>query len=129
MRKMKKMLYELDKKKRSTKCLEKAPLIVEVAERVGWSRLWDAALDLGWKTVKGLQMVSRAMSHHGRGNHPCYLCDVAPLSEASVLEHILVNHSEQLHLDLELDCEALLSMLENLHLDVVSKFRNVFLCY
>ena len=57
---------------------------------------WDTALDLGRKTVKGLQMVNRAVSHHGRGNHPC---DVAPLSEAAVLEHILVAHSEQLHLD------------------------------
>ena len=45
--------------------LRESPL--EVAERVGWTRLWDAALDLGWKTVKGLQIVSRAMSHHGRG--------------------------------------------------------------
>ena len=34
----------------------------------GWPRLWDAALDLGWKAVKELQMLRRAMSHHGRGS-------------------------------------------------------------
>ena len=42
-------------------------------------RLWDHALDLGLKAVVGLQMVSRAMSHHGRGDHPCHLCDDSTL--------------------------------------------------
>ena len=51
-------------------------------------------------------MISRAMSHHGRGNNPCCFCDNGPLPEASVLEHIMVIHGEQLHLDPGLDCTA-----------------------
>ena len=47
----------------------------------------DPALDLGWTTVKGLQLLSRALSHHRRGNHPCHLCDVAPPPKLSVLGH------------------------------------------
>ena len=42
-------------------------MIAEVAKRVGWGRLWDATLDIGGKAVRGLQMLSRVMSHHGRG--------------------------------------------------------------
>lgn len=89
---MKKEVSDLDKRKRVERCVMKAPLIAEVAENAGWACLWDAALDHGWKAVRGLQMVSRAMSHHSRGSHPCHLCEVAPLPEASVLEHILSTH-------------------------------------
>ena len=32
----------------------KVPVIAEVAGRVGWARLWDAALDSGGKTVRGM---------------------------------------------------------------------------
>ena len=31
----------------------------------GPSYIWNMALDLGWKAVMGLQMLSRAMGHHG----------------------------------------------------------------
>ena len=65
------MILELDKKLRIERCVEKAQMIAEVAEQIGWARLWDAARDLGWKAGKGLQMLIRAMSHHRRGNHPC----------------------------------------------------------
>ena len=49
---------------------KEAPLIVEVAGSVGWASLWDAALDHGWKTVRGVQMINRAMSHHCHGSQP-----------------------------------------------------------
>ena len=49
------------------RCGEKAPVIAEIVGRVGWARLWDVALDSGGKPVWGMQMVSRVMSHHGRG--------------------------------------------------------------
>ena len=51
------------------KCEEKAPMIAKVAESPGWAKLllWDRALDLGWKSMQGLKMLSRAMSHHGKG--------------------------------------------------------------
>ena len=82
------MLYGEDKRCLE-RCKKKAPQIAKVAEDIGWSRLWDMASDLGWKAVKGLQMLSRAMSHHGQGNYPCHLCNDGPLLEKSVLDHIL----------------------------------------
>ena len=48
--------------------MPKAPVIAEVTRRVGWARLWDATLDIGGKAVRGLQMLSRVTSHHGRGS-------------------------------------------------------------
>ena len=78
---------DADKKIRMMRCGEKAPMIAKVAESPGWAKLWDHALDLGWKAVLGLKMLSRAMSHHGRGKHPCHLChEASPLQEASVLD-------------------------------------------
>ena len=38
---------------------------MDVAKSVGWYRLWDLTSELGLKTVSGLQMVSRALGHHG----------------------------------------------------------------
>ena len=73
-------------------------------------------------------MISKAMSHHQSGNHLCHLCDVTPLLEPSVLKHILVKHWEWLHLDEELDCGTLRNMLNNLHPDVLPKFKNIFSC-
>ena len=121
-REMKYEILELDKKKHADKCLEKAPIVPEVSRQISWVRLWDAALDLEWKRVKGLQLLSRALSHHRRGNHPCHLCDIAPPPELSVLDHILISH-----LNLELDYKKLMNLLEKLHLDVLSKFSNIFI--
>ena len=106
--------------------LEKAPTVVEVSRWIGWAWLCDAALDFGWKTMKGLQLLSRALSHHGKGNHPCHLCDAAPLPELSVLDHILVSYWEELHLDPELDYKKLMNLLQKLHLDVLS---NIFITF
>ncbi len=79
-REMKEEIFKQDRLKVVDRCREKAPVIAEVAERIGWARLWDAVLDFGGKAVRGLQNLSRAMSHHGRGSYPCRLCDVAPLT-------------------------------------------------
>ena len=62
-REMKEVICGHDRLKVVDKCREKALMIAEVAGRVGCARLWDAALDLGWKAVKGLQLLSRVMSH------------------------------------------------------------------
>ena len=39
---------EVDKEQHLVKCSEKAPLIVDVAKNVDWSRLWDLASELGF---------------------------------------------------------------------------------
>ena len=52
-------------------------MIAKIAESpaAGWTELWDHTLDLGWKAVQGLKMLSRTMSHHRKGERPCHLCE------------------------------------------------------
>ena len=85
----------------------KAPIIAEVANQVGWSKLWDVALDLGVKSIRGLQCLSRAMCHHGRGDHPCPRCNVAPLG-STLLQHLLDCHSTEFSLDHNITQESLM---------------------
>ena len=93
------------------RCDLRAPLVAQVEWRAGWVRVWDAALDYGVSHTRGLQLLSRVLSHHGKGNHPCPLpcplCDIAPL-EDSVMGHLLSNHCGELGLAQETDWELLL---------------------
>ena len=100
-------------------------MIAEVARQVGWARLWDATLDIGGKAVRGLQMLSRVMSHHGRGSQPSPRCDAAAL-QSSVLDHILEHHKAELFLEPELDVGQLLTLLEQFHLNILGKFSNLY---
>ena len=106
-REMRETIYREDRQMLVDRCWVKASVIAEVARRVGWARLWDATLDIGGKAVRGLQMLSRVMSHHGRGSRPCPLCDAAAL-QSSVLDHILEHHRGELFLEPELGMTALL---------------------
>ena len=130
LRQMKKVIMDVDRRRMLERCEEKAPMIAKVAECPGWARLRDHALDLGWKAVVGLQMVSRAMSHHGRGDHPCPLCDDPTLLEDGVLDHILNVHHQELHLRMNnsdsFSSSDLLGMLENLNVEILPKFKNIF---
>ena len=130
LKEVKKMLHGEDKKRLLERCREKASQIAVVAESIGWSKLWDMASDLGWKAVMGLQMLSRAMGHHGRGNHPCHLCnDEDGLLQISLLDHILKAHWKELHLGSEMDTERLMDMLSSSQLEVLSKFKDIFKLY
>ena len=80
-----KNIVDVDKRMLLEKCAQKAPMIAKVAEHPGWAELWDHSLNLGWKAVLGLQMLSRAMSHHERGKQLCHLCEVETLKEDTVL--------------------------------------------
>ena len=124
------MLHGHDKKRLLERCREKASQIAVVAESIGWSKLWVMASDLGWKAVMGLQMLSRAMGHHSRGNHPCHLCndEDGPL-QISLLDHILKAHWKELHLGSEMDTERLMDMLSSSQLEVLSKFKDIFKLY
>ena len=88
--------------------------------------LLSTALDSGGKAARGMQMLSRIMSHHGRGGRPCPLCDGAAL-QCSVLDHILDHHGEELFLGPALDANKLLTLLEQLHLDFLAKIQE-FVC-
>ena len=97
-------------------------MIAEVARQVGWAQLWDATLDIGGKAVRGLQMLSRVMSHHGRGSRPCPQCDAAAL-QSSVLDRILEHHKAELFLEPELNVGQLLTLMEQFHLNILQKFQ------
>ena len=87
---------------------KEAPMrLSKVAESPGWAKLWDHTLDLGWKAVQGLKMLSWAMSHHGKGEQPC---------------HILASHHHEQQMSL-LESSNLTVMLSDLHLDFLSKFK------
>ena len=73
-------------------------MIALVAREVGWGRLWDACLGFGERHTTGLKKLSRLMSHHGRGQHPCPLCDEPSEPQTSVLEHIMDVHRAELNL-------------------------------
>ena len=82
----------------------RAPLIAQVERQAGWARVWDAALDYEVSHTRGL---SRVLSHHGKGNHPCPLCDNA-LLEDSVMGHLLANHCGELGLVQQTDLELII---------------------
>ena len=103
----------------TAKCSEKAPMIAVVARRITWSRLWDSALDLG------VQYLSLAMSHHGCGNHPCPLCDTAPLP-VTVLDHLLDCHSSSLFLNPTLSSDGLIDNSISVFCVTLASFSCVF---
>ena len=107
-----------DLQQNAAKCSGKAPIIAEVANRVGWSKLWDVAMDLGVKSIRELQCLSRAMCHHGRGDHPCPRCDAAPVG-STLLQHLLDCHSTKLFLDHNI---TLMQQTEDLHLSSLLYF-------
>ena len=45
--------------------------------------LWDACVSLG----KRVEEASRVMGHHGRGQHPCLLCDSSLNSSQITFDH------------------------------------------
>ena len=48
-------------KKIQFSCVQKSPLIAEVAKDIGWSKLWDTCLSFGEKYTAGLQKLSQVM--------------------------------------------------------------------
>ena len=113
------------------RCEVKSPLIAQVAVEVGWSRLWDACLSLGRQHTAGLQKLSRLMGHHGRGQHPCPLCDLEgpQLQAASVLEHMVDHHRREINLDRDCTEGVLMGRLIDLNISFLPKFRNLYVLY
>ncbi len=122
-RNVKDAIHKSDQKQLTVRCSAKSPVIAEIASQIGWSRLCDAALDLGGKSTKVLQFLNRAMSHHGKGNHPYPVCTTSQL-QTSVLEHLLECHSSDLHLQQTINCEKLVYVLLNLPMSNFWVVRN-----
>ena len=68
-RSLKDDIRRVDRERLLERCMVQVPIVAEVEERVGWARLWDATLNFGVQHTRALQMLSRVMSHHGRGDH------------------------------------------------------------
>ena len=63
---IKKSIKKIDKDLRLEVCALKAPFIAQVVTAgESWPKLWDCALHLGSKHLKGLQNLTRLMAHHG----------------------------------------------------------------
>jgi len=91
-----KIIFDVDRRMLLERCAGKTVMVAKVTEHPGWAKLWDHFLDLGWKVVLGLQMLSRAMSHHGRGKQPCQLCEVGMISSLNL--EILSKFRSMFHL-------------------------------
>ena len=123
-RSLKDDIRRVDRERLLERCMVKVPIVAEVEERVGWARMWDATLNFGVQHTRALQMLSRVRSHHGRGDHPCPLCDAAPLD--AVMSHVLRDHCMELGLGLVTDSEQLLHRFVDLDLTFLAKFRNLY---
>ena len=96
-REMEGRIRKNDKQIQFSQCV-KSPLIDEVAKYIGWSELWDTCLGFGEKYTAGLQKLSRVLSHHGRGQYPCPLCENFEFG-TTVLEHIMEYHKPDVNLE------------------------------
>ena len=125
---VKKSIREIDRNKLVQKCSSKSPSIAGVVDRGGsWPKLWDSALHLGSRHTIGLQNLSRLMSHHGRGQHPCPLCDLKdPLTP--VIDHFLSKHNGDIHINFN-STDHLLTLLAEADVCFVYRFWKVFKCY
>ena len=129
LRQRKEEIQKIDRDRVLARCEEKYPMVAEVANDVGWAKLWDACLSLGTATITGLQKLSMAMALHGRGSHPCPLCDMTDLEADSVLEHITGHHREQLNLEEGCSVGTLMGRRKSLNITFLPKFRKLFNLY
>ena len=81
------IMRQTDPKQPLCRCSEKAPIVAQVQELVGWLRLWDTTMEYGAQHVRGLQMLSRQMAHHGKGRRLCPLCEASD-SGTSMVEDL-----------------------------------------
>ena len=72
--------------------------------------------------------LSRLMGHHGRGQHPCPLCDLEgpQLQAASVLRHMVDHHRREINLDRDCTEGVLMGRLIYLNISFLPKFRNLY---
>ena len=105
---IKRTILKIDKAQSLEKCALKAPLIAQVVVAGGsWPKLWDNALHLGSRHLKGLKNLTRIMAHHGQGSKPCPLCDT---STQPLIDHVLAQHHRLIvplvfHAFLSLHCQ------------------------
>ena len=67
--------------------------VTKVEIVIKWSRLWDMALDHGYKCTDGVRNLARVMIYPVHALKPCPLCNVEQLVKQSLLNHVLLKHS------------------------------------
>ena len=127
-----KVVCSIDREKSFSRCVEKAPYIAEITSRGGsWTKIWDSALHLGSKHLRGLQNLARLMAHHGNGIKPCPLCemegdDIMP----PLLDHVLSSHHIEIGLQAisqsPLTVDNLITRLVESDIRFVYKFWRIF---
>ena len=128
-REIKENIRDNDRQRLLCQCDEKSPLIAEVAREVGWRNLWDICLSFGEKHSIGLQKLCRIMSHHGRGQYPCPLCENPQLQTDTVLEHVVDCHKNDLNLDKEWNVRVLMKRLTDRNISFLPKFRLLYVSH
>jgi len=124
-RTIKKTIRGIDKEQLIRKCSGTSPCVADITIEGGsWPKLWDTALHLGSRHTIGLRNLARLMAHHGRGLHPCPLCDEHDLP-MSVIEHVICNHHRDLGLNFS-STDCLLTRLEESNIQFVYKFWKLY---
>ena len=123
-REMKETVRKVDYSCCLVRCREKASMIARVEGEVGWRRLWDELLSFNLRHMVGLQVLSRLMSHHGRGSKPCPFCEEDSL--ASELNHILARHGAEMGLVGACNRDWVMEHLKELDINFLAKFCNIF---
>ena len=67
--------------------------IVDVERAVGWPKLWDLALENGQRCTNGLKHLARVLIYPTYASKVCPLCNSESLQNASLLDHVLKDHS------------------------------------
>lgn len=84
-------------KKDQVLLLEKAskyPSLIQIAEGVGWKRLWDEAIDHGPSVIKGLKNLLRVITYPDYSSAICPLCDTRTLDNPSLIDHVIQSHTK-----------------------------------
>ena len=75
--------------------------------------MYTSTVDDHQKAVTGLQMLSKAMGHHSKGENP---------GNKTHIDHILEKHWKELHLP-EISAADLITMLSNSQTEALPKFK------
>ena len=68
--------------------------LCQIAESVGWKRLWDHLLDHGPSAIMGMKNMVRVIAYPGHVvNKKCPVCDISELDQATLADHFITQHT------------------------------------
>ena len=72
----------------------KYQFVQQIADNVGWKKLWDNALDHGPSVSKGMKNLVRVITYPDHSPRKCPICDIANLDKPTLAEHVISNHTK-----------------------------------